>query len=122
MGEALLRFFDLTIRKKACLEAAGLVCLLWGAPAAALVPTRRAISDAASAAALGAPGIGALDAILLIKLLHVAILSVLSHQDLAACNLLAIEGVHSSNCLQIIRTALKNMQEAQRQKSRILSI
>jgi len=122
MGGVLLLFFDLKRETQACLEAAGLVCLLWGAPAAALLPARRAVSNAASAAALGAPSVGALDAILLIELLHVAILSVLSHQDLAAGNLLAIEGVHSSDCLQIISTALKKMEEAQRQQRSTLSI
>ena len=88
----------------ACLEAAGLLRLPLGASAAAalLGPTA---TSAPAAAALWAPRVGALYVVLAVVLLHIAVLAVLTHQDLAPRHLLAIEGVHRGHRLNSGHTA-----------------
>ena len=83
-------------QQRARLQAAGLVRLRM---AIAIAAGPWGTAAAAAAAALGPPRVGALNAVLLIVLLHVAVLAVLAHQDLAPSHLLAIEGIHGCHCL-----------------------
>ena len=86
--------------QRARLQAAGLVRLRMAtAIAAGPWGTAAAAAAASAAAALRPPRVGALDAVLLIVLLHIAVLAVLAHQDLAPSHLLPVEGIHGCHCL-----------------------
>ena len=86
-------------QQRARLQATGLVRLRMAIAIAAGPWSTAASAAASAAAALGPPRVGALDAVLLIVLLHIAVLAVLTHQDLAPSHLLAIEGIHGCHCL-----------------------